>query len=92
MGYTLDDMVLSSYQVIGSTTSHVNGTSKIRSAMSYLQNARIILCTDYIAKDLQKVIHAYLGLYQYFNGCKNLSDSYFIYCNFNTFSPVLHRF
>ena len=26
--------------------------------MNYLQNARIILCTDYIAKDLQKVIQA----------------------------------
>jgi AAA domain len=54
MGYTLDDMVLSNSQFI----SHVNGTAKIRSAMNYLQNARIILCTDYIAKDLQKVIQA----------------------------------
>jgi hypothetical protein len=54
MGYTLDDMVLSNSQVV----SHANGTTKIRSAMNYLQNARIILCTDYIAKDLQKVIQA----------------------------------
>ena len=26
--------------------------------MNFLQNARIILCTDYIAKDLQKIIQA----------------------------------
>jgi ATP-dependent RNA/DNA helicase IGHMBP2 len=54
MGYTLDDMVLSNSQIV----SHVNGTAKIKSAMNYLQNARIILCTDYIAKDLQRVIQA----------------------------------
>jgi GTPase SAR1 family protein len=54
MGYTLDDMVLSNSQIV----IDVNGTTKIKSAMNYLQNARIILCTDYIAKDLQKVIQA----------------------------------
>jgi superfamily I DNA and/or RNA helicase len=54
MGYTLDDMVLSNSQIV----SHVNGTAKIKSAMNYLQNARIVLCTDYIAKDLQRVIQA----------------------------------
>jgi hypothetical protein len=35
-----------------------SGTAKIRAAMNFLQNARIILCTDYIAKDLQNVIEA----------------------------------
>jgi ATP-dependent RNA/DNA helicase IGHMBP2 len=55
--YTLDDMVMSNHQVTNST-SHFNGTAKIRSAMNFLQNARIVLCTDYIAKDLQKVIQA----------------------------------
>jgi hypothetical protein len=54
--YTLDDMVLSNSQILRNTPNHANGTGKIRLAMDYLQNARIILCTDYIAKDLQKVI------------------------------------
>src|SRR5207248_6695476 len=62
IGYTLDDMVLSNHQIIsssaGSSSGNVNGTTKIRSAMNFLQNARIILCTDYIAKDLQNVIEA----------------------------------
>ena len=57
-GYTLDNMVLSNHEVIISNTSHVGITSKIRSAMNFPQNARIILCTDYIAKDLQKIIQA----------------------------------
>ena len=64
MAYTLDDMVLlnQKQQVVISSSEHVNvkpnGTFKIRAAMNFLQNARIILCTDYIAKDLQKVIQA----------------------------------
>jgi hypothetical protein len=35
-----------------------SGTAKIKTAMNLLQNTRIILCTDYIAKDLQKVTKA----------------------------------
>jgi ATP-dependent RNA/DNA helicase IGHMBP2 len=58
MSYTLDDMVLSNYDVVSSNTSRVNASAKIRLATDYLRNARIILCTDYIAKDLQKVIQA----------------------------------
>ena len=55
---TLGDMILSNSQILRNTPNHINGTSKIKLAMDYLQNARIILCTDYIAKDLQKVIQA----------------------------------
>jgi ATP-dependent RNA/DNA helicase IGHMBP2 len=66
MRYTLDDMVSSSNQqqqqqaVLSEHTVVVkpSGTAKIKLAMNLLQNARIILCTDYIAKDLQKVIQA----------------------------------
>ena len=40
-------------QFPGTTTCN-----KIRMGMDLLQNARIILCTDYIAKDLKNVIKA----------------------------------
>jgi AAA domain len=52
--YTLDVMVQEQH------THQFPGTvcNKIRMGMDLLQNARIILCTDYIAKDLQNVIEA----------------------------------
>jgi superfamily I DNA and/or RNA helicase len=50
--YTLDALVLQ-HQV-----SNGGGITKIRAGIDLMQNARIILCTDYIAKDLKNIIHA----------------------------------
>jgi superfamily I DNA and/or RNA helicase len=50
--YTLDALVLQ-HQL-----SNGGGISKIRAGIDLMQNARIILCTDYIAKDLKNIIHA----------------------------------
>jgi hypothetical protein len=67
--YTLDAMVNhhQQQQVTAADTANnnnknsadtCNSVNKIRMSMDLLQNARIILCTDYIAKDLQHVIEA----------------------------------
>src|SRR5919202_1474562 len=68
--YTLDAMVNQQQQhkqqVTGDTANNNNKSSddtcnsinKIRMSMDLLQNARIILCTDSVAKDLQHVIEA----------------------------------
>ena len=50
--YTLDSLV-SHHQA-----SNSGGISRIRAGMDLMQNARIILCTDYIAKDLKNIIQA----------------------------------
>lgn len=51
--YSLDDLVQD--QCCPSSTYVVD---KIAAGMDYLQNARIILCTDYSAKDLGNIIQA----------------------------------
>jgi hypothetical protein len=55
--YTIDVMVQQQQQQIQQQFPG-NAYNKIRMGMDLLQNARIILCTDYIAKDLQNVIEA----------------------------------
>jgi hypothetical protein len=55
--YTLDVMVQQQPQTQQQRFPG-NVCNKIRLCMDLLQNARIILCTDYIAKDLQNVIEA----------------------------------
>ena len=58
--YTLDVMVQQQqqHQTQQQQQFPSNVCNKIRLCMDLLQNARIILCTDYIAKDLQNVIEA----------------------------------
>ena len=57
--YTLDVMVQQQQQHQTQQQQFPsNVCNKIRLCMDLLQNARIILCTDYIAKDLQNVIEA----------------------------------
>jgi superfamily I DNA and/or RNA helicase len=48
--YTIDTLV-SQHQL-----SNGGGITKIRAGIDLMQNARIILCTDYIAKDLKNII------------------------------------
>jgi hypothetical protein len=55
--YTIDVMVQQQPQTQQQQFPR-NVCNKIRLCMDLLQNARIILCTDYIAKDLQNVIEA----------------------------------
>ena len=50
--YTLDSLVLQHQSNNG------GGISRIRAGIDLMQNARIILCTDYIAKDLKNIIQA----------------------------------
>jgi AAA domain len=50
--YTLDSLVLQ-YQA-----NNGGGSSKIRAGIDMMQNARIILYTDYIVKDLKNIIQA----------------------------------
>jgi len=50
--YTLDSLVLQHQANNG------GGISRIRAGIDLMQNARIILCTDYIAKDLKNIIQA----------------------------------
>ena len=50
MKYSLDNMV--------SETSACNSVNKIEIGRRYFRNAKIILCTDYSAKDLVKVVNA----------------------------------
>ena len=50
--YTLDSLV-SQHQA-----NNDGGISRIRAGIDLMQNARIILCTDYIAKDLKNIIQA----------------------------------
>jgi hypothetical protein len=50
--YTLDSLVLQHQ------ASNNGGISRIRAGMDLMQNARIILCTDYIAKNLKNTIQA----------------------------------
>jgi hypothetical protein len=57
--YTLDVMVQQQQQQHQTQQQFPgNVCNKIKLCMDLLQNARIILCTDYIAKDLQNVIEA----------------------------------
>jgi superfamily I DNA and/or RNA helicase len=48
--YTLDSLVLQQH------ANNSGGISKIRTGIDLMQNARIILCTDYIAKDLKNLL------------------------------------
>jgi AAA domain len=48
--YTLESLVLQHQ------TNNGGGISRIRAGIDLMQNARIILCTDYIAKDLKNII------------------------------------
>jgi len=50
--YTLDSLV------VHHQANNSGGISRIRAGMDLMQNARIILCTDYIAKDLKNIIQA----------------------------------
>jgi len=50
--YTLDSLV------VHHQANSSGGISRIRAGMDLMQNARIILCTDYIAKDLKNIIQA----------------------------------
>ena len=50
--YTLDSLVLQHQ------ANNNGGISRIRAGIDLMQNARIILCTDYIAKDLKNIIQA----------------------------------
>ena len=50
--YTLDSLVLQHQSNNG------GGISRIRAGIDLMQNARIILCTAYIAKDLKNIIQA----------------------------------
>lgn len=50
--YTLDSLVLQHQ------ANNNGGISRIRVGIDLMQNARIILCTDYIAKDLKNIIQA----------------------------------
>lgn len=50
--YTLDSLV------VHHQANRSGGISRIRAGMDLMQNARIILCTDYIAKDLKNIIQA----------------------------------
>jgi AAA domain len=51
--YSLDDLVQD--QCCPSSSYSID---KITAGMDYLQNARIILCTDYSAKDLENIVQA----------------------------------
>lgn len=57
--YTLDALVHQQHSsIVGSSSGGGIGctSNKIAIGRDYMQNARIILCTDYIAKDLQRVV------------------------------------
>jgi ATP-dependent RNA/DNA helicase IGHMBP2 len=56
--YTLDALVHQQHSnIVGSSGGGIGGSgNKIAIGRDYMQNARIILCTDYIAKDLQRVV------------------------------------
>jgi ATP-dependent RNA/DNA helicase IGHMBP2 len=54
--YTLDALVHQQHSSIAGSSGGIGNSNKIAIGRDYIQNARIILCTDYIAKDLQRVV------------------------------------